>query len=326
MVLAPGSAAADQIGDLRAQARAIAQQLVHEQLQVDAYQQQYSVESQKVAADAAALTQISQEIAVDEQQFNKDTSQVRELAITSYMNGGELTGSDAALFAGNAEEVQSANEYDSIATGNIETALSQLQDAQDALQFRQASLHQQQSQDQSDQAQQATALNGAQSTQHAMELEQAQITGQLATAVAAQAAAQDAAAAAAVAAAQKNAGKVPGRPRPTPPPGAAGGGGGAVASAPAGFSLPDPVLNPFLQCVVQAESRGNYQAVSPNGLYMGAFQFSQSTWNLAALAAALSILVNVPPNLASKAEQDTLAVVLFSLDGEQPWLGDRCST
>src|ERR1700722_11279487 len=148
MVLAPGSAAADQIGDLKAQARAIAQKLVQEQLQVDAYQQQYSVESQKVAADAAALTQIGQQIAVDEQQFNKDTRQVRDLAITSYMNGGELTGSDAALFAGNAEEVQSANEYDSIATGSIETALNQLQTAQDALAAQQAALHQQQAKDQ----------------------------------------------------------------------------------------------------------------------------------------------------------------------------------
>ena len=34
----------------------------------------------------------------------------------------------------------------------------------------------------------------------------------------------------------------------------------------------DPTLNPFLQCVVQAESGGDYQAVSPNGLYMGVFQ------------------------------------------------------
>ncbi|MGH9081429.1 MAG: transglycosylase family protein, partial [Acidimicrobiales bacterium] len=82
---------------------------------------------------------------------------------------------------------------------------------------------------------------------------------------------------------------------------------------------------PFLQCVVQAESGGNYGAVSPNGLYMGAFQFSQPTWNSAAEAAGRPDLVGVAPNQASKADQDTLAVVLYSLDGQQPWLGDRCS-
>ena len=78
--------------------------------------------------------------------------------------------------------------------------------------------------------------------------------------------------------------------------------------------------------MVQAESGGNYGAVSPNGLYMGAFQFSQSTWNTAAQAAGLPNLVGVPPNRASKAEQDSVAVALFALDGDQPWLGDRCSS
>jgi hypothetical protein len=86
------------------------------------------------------------------------------------------------------------------------------------------------------------------------------------------------------------------------------------------------VLNAFLQCVVQAESGGDYGAVSPGGTYMGAFQFSQSTWNMAALAAGRPDLVGVHPNLASKADQDTVAVALYALDGERPWLGDRCSS
>jgi len=242
------------------------------------------------------------------------------------MNGGVLTGADASLFSGNSEEVQSAKEYDSIATGNIDAALDQLQDAQQTLQANEASLGQQQAQDQSNESRQAAALSQANASQRAMELEQAQVTGQLTTAVAAQTAAQDEAAAAALAKAQKGgkSGSGSGAGSGTASgivPGAGSGGG-----APPDISIPDPALNPFLQCVVQAESRGNYQAVSPNGLYMGAFQFSQSTWNFAALAAALSILVNVPPNRATKAEQDTLAVVLYSLDGERPWLGDRCSS
>ena len=90
--------------------------------------------------------------------------------------------------------------------------------------------------------------------------------------------------------------------------------------------MADPALPPFLQCVVQAESGGHYGAVSPNGMYMGAFQFSQSTWNFAAHAAGLDDLVGVPPNRASKPEQDTVAVALYALDGERPWLGDRCSS
>ena len=153
-----------------------------------------------------------------------------------------------------------------------------------------------------------------------MESAQAQVTGQLAVAVAQQAAAQSAAASAAVAAAQRAAVPPPAASQPTSsasppvaPPTATGG------------ATTDPVLNAFLQCVVQAESGGDYGAVSPDGLYMGAFQFSQPTWNLAAQAAGLPGLVGVPPNTTSKADQDTVAVALYALDGEQPWLGDRCS-
>jgi hypothetical protein len=93
----------------------------------------------------------------------------------------------------------------------------------------------------------------------------------------------------------------------TPPPGGAG--------------LPDPALNAFLLCVIQRESGGNYSINTGNGYY-GAFQFSQSTWNFAAQDAGLSYLVNVLPSSATKAEQDTVAVALYALDGGRPWTGD----
>lgn len=333
-VLASQPSFANQVGDLRAQAKAIDQKLVQEQLEIDAYQQQYSVASAKVAADAQAIAQVDQQLALDQQQYDADTAQVRQLAITSYMNGGELSGSDAALFEGNAEEVQSANEYDSIATGNIDTALNQLQSAQDALEVQQAALHQQQAKDQSDQTNQATALSQANATEQAMQSEQSLVSGQLAAAVALQAGAQDRAAAAAVAKAQKaaaqKAGSKAGAGGTKSGTGSSTGSGtgsgtGTGTATVSGPAIPDPALPAFLQCVVQAESGGNYGVVSPNGMYMGAFQFSQSTWNFAARAAGLLYLVGVPPNHASRAEQDTLAVALFALDGQQPWLGDRCS-
>jgi multidrug efflux pump subunit AcrA (membrane-fusion protein) len=242
------------------------------------------------------------------------------------MNGGGLSGSDTALFDGNTEEVQSANEYSSIATGNIETALNQLQSAQDALQTQQAALHQQQAKDESDQTNQAAALNQADATERAMEAEQGLVTGRLAAAVAAQAGAEDRAAAAAVAAAQRaGASKTGSKPGKGGTGVATGTGTGSGTGTVVGPAIPDPALPSFLQCVVQAESGGNYGAVSPSGTYMGAFQFSQPTWNFAARAAGLGYLVGLPPNRATKAEQDTVAVALFALDGQQPWLGDRCS-
>jgi peptidoglycan hydrolase CwlO-like protein len=327
----PRPAGADQISDLQAQAKQISQQLIEEQLQVGAYQQQYSVASAKATADASAIAQTSQQIDQDQSQIDQKTSAVRRQAIRSYMDYGSGTsGADSALFGGNQQTSQEASEYDAIGVGNITTALDQLRTAQRTLQAHQVALRQQQAQDQSDQAQQASTLSQANGSQQHLESLQNRVTGQLASAVATQAAAQAQAAAAAVVAAQRAAVAKAAPTKATPtraaaPVTTATNSPTSTTGAPVA-SGPDPALNPFLQCVVQAESGGNYQAVSPNGLYMGAFQFSQPTWNTAAAAAGRPDLVGVPPNTASKADQDTVAVALYALDGEQPWLGDRCSS
>ena len=218
--------------------------------------------------------------------------------------------------------MQSANEYATITIGNLSEAVDKLHSAQRSAQGTLQVLVSQSDRDRAEQTAQANYLAQSTSTVSQMESVQAEVTGQLAQAVAQQNAALGRAAAAAVATAQKSTVQKSGG---TP----AKSGGTAPASSPApvvaSVSTTDPALNPFLQCVVQAESGGNYQAVSPNGLYMGAFQFSQGTWNYAAQAAGLGSLVGVPPNRATKPEQDTVAVALYALDGERPWLGDRCS-
>ncbi len=312
-MLAPTRAAADQIADLKTQAKVIAEELIQEQLQIGAYQQQYSVASERVVADEHTVFRVGQDIRLEKRRIDKETSVVRDLAITTYMNAGNELSSSDAVFTGNIERVELANEYTSFSAGNIDSALDELHSARHTLQIHQAMLQRAQIKDRSEQARQAVYLANATSTQHQMDSEQAQVTGQLAAVVAQQAAAQAAAASAAVAAAQRAAAQK----------------AAAQAAAPAttGVSAPitDPVLNTYLMCVVQAESGGNYAAVSPNGLYMGAFQFSQATWNMAAEAAGLASLVGVPPNLASKADQDAVAVALYALDGQKPWLGDRCS-
>jgi peptidoglycan hydrolase CwlO-like protein len=334
VVLVPRPVGADQITDLRAQATALSQRLVEEQLQVGAYQQQYSVASAAVASDAQAIAQLGQQIQQDQREISQRTGDVRNQAIRSYTDYGTgSSGSDASIFSGSEQRVQAASEYTGIAIGNITTDLDQLTSARQTLQADQSALQQQQAHDQADLASQSNDLSQADGTQSQLEASQAQVTGQLATAVAQQVAAQNAAAAAAVAAAQKaSAAKAAtiaaSRSASSAPSGSAAPPGAPASTAPAGVgsvTIPDPALNPFLQCVVQAESGGNYGAVSPNGLYMGAFQFSQSTWNLAAQAAGLAFLVGVAPNLATKAEQDTVAVALYALDGQRPWLGDRCS-
>jgi hypothetical protein len=336
ILAAPVRAEADQVGSLQAQAKQISQELVQEQLQIGGYQQQYSVASERVAADTRDIALTQQQISTDERQVKSKMRMVRHLAVASYVFGsGESSPSNAAVFSNNESKVQAAGEYSTVAIGNLNQALDQLHTAQRDLQARQASLQKQQAQDHVELTQQATSLAQANSSELQLQTAQSQVTGQLATAVAQQQAAQASAAMAAVAAAQKAA--VPPSPSSQPTSSASSTSNGPnTSSAPTtssasppptavGGATTDPALNPFLQCVVQAESGGDYGAVSPDGQYMGAFQFSQSTWNFAARAAGLPGLVGVSPNTASKADQDTVAVALYSLDGEQPWLGDRCS-
>lgn len=328
VIAAPAPARADPIANLKAQATTVSQELVQQQLQVGAYQQQYSIASAKVASDAASVAQVNQQITQDQGLIAARTADVRRQAIRSYMDyGSGASDAEAPLFSGNEEQVQEASEYSDVAAGSITAAVDGLRSAQGTLRTDEAILQQQQSADLADQRSASAALGHADSTQQQLEQLQSQVTGELATAVAQQAAAQAAVAAAAVRAAQAAA-----APQPAVAASAAVSSAAPAVSDPSAPSTADPAttnadpaLNAFLQCVVQAESGGNYGAVSPNGLYMGAFQFSQPTWNMAAAAAGLPQLVGVRPNQATQAQQDAVAVALYSLDGERPWLGDRCS-
>jgi hypothetical protein len=306
---------ADQVGNLNARAKTISEELIREQLQADAYQQQYSVASAQVVQDEQAIAQSRLLISGDHRQIARKMHQVSRLAVESYiLNGSVSSSSGAALFGENVGTVQAANEYTSITVGNVDVAVEQLHAAQRTAQQQQQVLIRQRARDTAEQSKQAADLSQANATVTQMESVQAQVTGELAAAVTQQQAAQGRAALSAVTTAQRVATQRSGGAAPPP-----------AATATPSTNTVDPALNPFLTCVVQAESGGDYQVVSPNGLYMGAFQFSQPTWNYAARAAGRPDLVGVPPNRASKADQDTVAVALYSLDGERPWLGDRCS-
>ena len=81
----------------------------------------------------------------------------------------------------------------------------------------------------------------------------------------------------------------------------------------------------FLACTRahESDSAGGYAAVSPDGVYHGAYQFDQSTWDSVAGSIGRSDLVGVDPATATPADQDTLATALYQMRGNQPW-GGRC--
>jgi hypothetical protein len=108
-------------------------------------------------------------------------------------------------------------------------------------------------------------------------------------------------------------------------------GGGAwlaLSWSPPAFVAPvaqGPSQHPFLKCTRahESDSAGGYQAHSPDGLYHGAYQFLQSTWNNVARMAGRPDLIGVNPANASVADQDALAMWLYNHSGKGPW-GGRC--
>jgi hypothetical protein len=323
VVVPPGPVAADQVSSLKAQATQIAQDLVLEQLQIGAYQQQYDVDVAAVQRDEAEIGTSKDQIQADSGRVQRDRTRLQSESVSAYINlDPEVNGSEV-LFE-NQKEVPTRAVYEEVVSGDIALTVAALHTDENGLRAQRATLEQQETQDQATTNQEATQANAARQTEVQLASKQSEITGQLAVAVTQQQAAQAAEAAAAVRAAQAKAaaavttttsGASPAPVATVPAP------QGRAASTLSG----DPSLPPFLQCVLQAESGGNYAAVSPGGTYMGGFQFSQATWNEAAQLAGMPQLVNVPPNQATPAEQDDLAIALYKADGEQSW-DDSCRT
>jgi len=97
---------------------------------------------------------------------------------------------------------------------------------------------------------------------------------------------------------------------------------GATYAAPSSFT-DDAVWLAFRECTFAHESGGNYQVVSPDGLYYGAWQFAIPTWNAVAGRIGRDDLVGLLPSQAAPSDQDAVAHQLWLERGNQPW-GGRC--
>ena len=324
-------AGADQVSTLKAQATQIAQNLVLEQLQIGTYQQQYDVDAAKVQHDKAEIASSENQIQADSSRVNRDRKRLQSAVVSAYINVDPGISGIGDLFE-NQKEAPTTAEYEEVASGDIALSIDALHTDENGLRAERATLEQEEAHDQTTTNQQAASATSAQQTETKLASEQSQVTGQLVAAVAQQQAAQAEAATAAVQAAQAKAAAAAAASAAAATAAAARSTKSTSSSSTTSTAQPgsapaptsgDPQLPPFLQCVLQTESGGNYGAVSPGGTYMGGFQFSQPTWNEAALLAGMPQLVNVPPNEATPAEQDDLAIALYDADGQQPW-DDSC--
>ena len=303
---APAAAGAASVASLQSQAATLSAELIEAQLRVDGVAQQYEVAENDVAHDEAAIAATQHQVTQDAGRVALDHTQLLREALSSYVNSGVADGL-SQLFSTDPDAIPAQRAYEQIVIGDTTTTIDRLHTAEVVLRATEGALHQQEARDHATEARAAQLTSEAQTSANQLAAEQAQVTTQLAAAIAQ----QRASIAARASATRSNA--------PAPSPSAAPSGGGAPPQQAAG----DPSLPPFLQCVLHVESGGDYGAVSPDGLYRGGFQFAQGTWNEAANLAGLPALVGVLPNLASKADQDTLAVALYNADGKQPWL-DGC--
>jgi hypothetical protein len=335
LVVPAGSAAADQVSALKAQATQIARDLVLEQLQIGTYQQQYDVDTAKVQRDKVEIESSGARIQADVTRVGRDRKRLQSEVLSAYINVDPEVSGIGNLFE-DQRDAPTRTEYEEVASGDITLSVDALHTDEAGLRAARATLEQEETRDQATTNQEGTLAGSAHQTEIQLASKQSEITGQLAAAVAQQQAAQAAAAAAAVRAAQAKAASAAAAAaaadRASQAQAAAAAARAArpttsTPAAPQGFAAGppsgDPQLPPFLQCVLQTESGGNYGAVSPGGTYMGGFQFSQPTWNEAAVLAGMPQLVNVPPNEATPAEQDDLAIALYDADGQQPW-DDSC--
>jgi hypothetical protein len=76
-------------------------------------------------------------------------------------------------------------------------------------------------------------------------------------------------------------------------------------------SLPGGVTMATMEAIASCESGGDPEAVSPEGTYMGLYQFDQGTWE--------SVGGTGSPTEASAAEQTYRAALLYSESGSSPW-------
>ncbi len=313
-------AGANPIASLKEQAAALSQQMLFEQLQIDGFEQQHASDMTDVAVDDAQLKQLQTQLVVTRHRIGEDLSDLRSAAITAYVEGGTEVDGMSALFAGSPTE-GATSVYAEVITGDLTSAVARLQSDRRVLHSEETAQQRVAADAQRELSGAGAALSSAESTGVALSQQRAGVTGALAVAIAQQdvqeqqqALQQEQAQEQAQAHdAVMQAAEAPARPN------------GLRVTTQATATGVLPPLNSFLSCVIQAESSGDYQAVSPTGQYMGAFQFSQPTWNEAAQLAGIPTLAGSLPYEASPRDQDLLAIALYNADGEQPWY-DPCTS
>jgi hypothetical protein len=261
--------------------------------------------AQNAAANLdTSIASLQHEIVGDTARVDGARRQAAQRAVVMYesasTNYGDVFGADAIDSARRAELIDHANAQNEQAVADLQASLDDLRAQQKALTSQRADL--------------AHALRDVAAQRATLDAQFSDLQAQ---------AQHDAKAAAALEAARHVAAAHASSPTaaPTRPV--------TISTSPPPSAPPPPATggesshhnDPFLVCTRARESNGDYQAVSPDGVYYGAYQFLPSTWDVTANHAGRGDLVGVLPSRASENDQDEMAWALYQWQGKAPWGG-----
>ncbi len=159
LLVAARPVAADSLSNARGNAAQIASEIQQEAARVDLLSQQYEAAQAKVQQLDSQVQQIHNTIASDQAKVQSDQANLRREAIQAYTSSGSDPELES-LFAPSGQTAAIANEYRTVANGNITNAI-------DVLDTAQKTLANQQQQLQAAQAQAQAALNSVASNRQA---------------------------------------------------------------------------------------------------------------------------------------------------------------
>ena len=282
------------------------------QAEVDAVAGAYFDALQRVQQLDAQISDLQARIDESRQRVTELKQITKDRAVAAYKRSGNSLGSVFLDSSGAAETAHRIKLLD-LVNAHDDDSVRLLRRSQDDLSHEHQDLEAARGEQASavarlkDQDQEVNAKLVAAQTQRQVALDQ-QLQAQ-------QQAEAEAAAAAAAAAAAPPTTQPPLRPNnPAPVP---------ATSVPTGGVNPHHD-DPYLTCVRRHESSDNYQAYNPGGPAYGAYQFLQSTWNLAANHAGRGDLVGLDPRRASQYDQDEMAWTTYQWQGKRPWSVDPC--
>jgi peptidoglycan hydrolase CwlO-like protein len=313
-------------GPLPADAQSTDDLIAQTREEIDATAQRWFASREEAAKLERDIAELERKVTDARTRADRTAVVARERALQIYKGSGTglgpvLASNDALDSVRRAELLDRANEDGQRAIDKLETDSEELTAQQEALEKRrkeQASIVERFAREQSELEAQLGSLQAQAQREAALAAKQAEERAAAAARAQAQAQAQAQAAAPVTRRAAPAPAPAPPKPvttRPARP---------VVATPPPASGGTHPHHDdPFLVCTRARESSGNYGVVSASGRYYGAYQFSPTTWDVAASHAGRVELIGVMPNQASAYDQDDLAWALYQWQGKAPW-GGRC--